>query len=129
MKKYIWLLPAILILLFTSCSINNQNNIACTQEAKLCPDGSYVGRTGPNCEFQACTSDFIKCINNTDCQNTTKRYICHNGICTNPIDNECTGVNDKNCPTGYQCVQYCVGEKPEPFYCQLNGTVTKKTCD
>ena len=28
--------------------------IACTQEAKLCPDGSYVGRTGPNCEFAAC---------------------------------------------------------------------------
>ncbi len=33
--------------------------IFCTQEAKLCPDGSYVGRTGPNCEFAACpnTSD------------------------------------------------------------------------
>jgi len=28
--------------------------IACTMEAKACPDGSYVGRTGPNCEFQAC---------------------------------------------------------------------------
>ena len=28
--------------------------IACTQEAKLCPDGSSVGRTGPNCEFTAC---------------------------------------------------------------------------
>ncbi len=28
--------------------------IACTQEAKLCPDGSYVGRTGPNCEFTKC---------------------------------------------------------------------------
>jgi hypothetical protein len=27
---------------------------ACTQEAKQCPDGSYVSRTGPNCEFQAC---------------------------------------------------------------------------
>ncbi len=26
----------------------------CTQEAKQCPDGSYVSRTGPNCEFQAC---------------------------------------------------------------------------
>lgn len=26
----------------------------CTQEAKLCPDGSYVGRTGPQCEFTAC---------------------------------------------------------------------------
>src|SRR3989338_5053959 len=28
--------------------------IACTQEAKLCPDGSAVGRTGPNCEFAEC---------------------------------------------------------------------------
>jgi plastocyanin len=28
--------------------------VACTLEAKLCPDGSYVGRTGPNCEFAAC---------------------------------------------------------------------------
>jgi hypothetical protein len=27
---------------------------ACTQEAKLCPDGSYVGRTGANCEFAPC---------------------------------------------------------------------------
>jgi len=26
----------------------------CTLEAKQCPDGSYVGRTGPNCEFAAC---------------------------------------------------------------------------
>jgi hypothetical protein len=28
--------------------------VACTTEAKLCPDGSYVGRTGPSCEFAAC---------------------------------------------------------------------------
>jgi hypothetical protein len=27
---------------------------ACTQEAKICPDGSAVGRTGPNCEFAPC---------------------------------------------------------------------------
>ncbi len=26
----------------------------CTQDAKLCADGSYVSRTGPNCEFAAC---------------------------------------------------------------------------
>jgi hypothetical protein len=25
--------------------------VACTMDAKMCPDGSYVGRTGPNCEF------------------------------------------------------------------------------
>ena len=25
--------------------------VACTADAMQCPDGSYVGRTGPNCEF------------------------------------------------------------------------------
>lgn len=30
------------------------NPVACTMEAKLCPDGSAVGRTGPNCEFAPC---------------------------------------------------------------------------
>lgn len=29
---------------------------ACTQEAKICPDGSSVGRTGPDCQFAACPS-------------------------------------------------------------------------
>ena len=28
--------------------------IACTQEALMCPDGSSVSRTGPNCEFSTC---------------------------------------------------------------------------
>lgn len=28
--------------------------VACTQEAKLCLDGSTVGRTGSNCEFALC---------------------------------------------------------------------------
>ncbi|MFA7654357.1 MAG: hypothetical protein WCX97_05000 [Candidatus Magasanikbacteria bacterium] len=32
----------------------NSQPIACTAEAKLCPDGSAVGRTGPNCEFAPC---------------------------------------------------------------------------
>ncbi len=30
------------------------NTRGCTQEAKICPDGSAVGRTGPNCEFAEC---------------------------------------------------------------------------
>lgn len=30
------------------------NQVACTQEVKLCPDGTSVGRTGPNCEFAEC---------------------------------------------------------------------------
>ncbi|VVB98433.1 Uncharacterised protein [uncultured archaeon] len=41
-----------LSLLFFGCI--NTSEKACTQEAKLCSDGSYVGRTGPNCTFAAC---------------------------------------------------------------------------
>lgn len=32
----------------------------CTMDAKMCPGGSYVGRTGPNCEFTVCPP-----VNNT----------------------------------------------------------------
>jgi hypothetical protein len=36
-------------------SILPDKNTACTMEAKLCPDGSSVGRSGPNCEFAPCS--------------------------------------------------------------------------
>ncbi len=41
---------------------------ACTQEAKQCPDGSYVGRTGPNCEFTACPATVTQCNTDSDCK-------------------------------------------------------------
>lgn len=31
--------------------------VACTMDAKVCPDGSAVGRTGPNCEFAKCPGE------------------------------------------------------------------------
>ncbi len=31
--------------------------IACTMDAKICPDGSYVGRVAPKCEFALCPSE------------------------------------------------------------------------
>ena len=56
-------IAALLILTGVGCTAKNANTqpstpepepVFCTQEAKQCPDGSYVGRTGPNCEFTAC---------------------------------------------------------------------------
>jgi hypothetical protein len=38
---------------FTNIESGGQQQ-ACTMEAKICSDGSAVGRTGPNCEFSAC---------------------------------------------------------------------------
>lgn len=32
-------------------------SVFCTADAKLCPDGSAVGRTGPHCEFAACPGE------------------------------------------------------------------------
>ncbi len=33
---------------------SGSGGVVCAQDAKMCPDGSYVGRTGPNCEFARC---------------------------------------------------------------------------
>lgn len=35
-------------------AIPESNQVACTMDAKICPDGSSVARTGPNCEFAEC---------------------------------------------------------------------------
>lgn len=34
--------------------------VACTMEARLCPDGSAVGRQGPHCEFAACSAPNVE---------------------------------------------------------------------
>lgn len=33
--------------------------VACTQEARMCPNGSFVSRTGPHCEFSPCPKDTL----------------------------------------------------------------------
>jgi hypothetical protein len=52
--------------------------VACTQEAKICPDGSAVGRTGPNCEFASCPSiaptPTLECTKDSDCPSS--KYMC-----------------------------------------------------
>lgn len=34
-----------------------EKKIVCTQDAKICPDGSYVSRVPPNCEFAPCPGE------------------------------------------------------------------------
>ncbi|MFA4998579.1 MAG: hypothetical protein WC514_00960 [Candidatus Paceibacterota bacterium] len=45
--QYLWLLR--------EEAKNAQEPVVCALEAKVCPDGSAVGRTGPNCEFVECS--------------------------------------------------------------------------
>ncbi|MDP2950756.1 MAG: hypothetical protein Q8N55_00050 [bacterium] len=42
----------------------NNQPVACAQDAKQCPDGSYVSRTGPNCEFASCPA--TSCVKEGD---------------------------------------------------------------
>lgn len=51
------LLIAVAIVVFGSYGLKvarNEGRIACTEEAKICPDGTAVGRIGPDCEFAPC---------------------------------------------------------------------------
>lgn len=41
--------------------------VGCMAEARMCPDGSVVGRSGPNCEFAACP---------TTTKGTAQNYAC-----------------------------------------------------
>lgn len=42
------------------CPAPTRQQVYCTQDVKQCPDGSFVGRTGPNCEFAACPAQNLK---------------------------------------------------------------------
>lgn len=64
--------------------------ITCTMEVRVCPDGSYVGRVGPNCDFAACPY-----INPTPIC-TMEMRTCADGS-TMPRDPDCTWRADR-CP-------------------------------
>ncbi len=42
-----------------ACVFRCGSSQGCTEEAKMCPDGSTVGRTGPNCEFAPCPDKYF----------------------------------------------------------------------
>jgi len=43
---------------------SESKNVFCTQDAKLCSDGSYVSRIAPNCEFQMCPKEDLIVVEN-----------------------------------------------------------------
>jgi hypothetical protein len=60
MKKFLIGLVIVLVIIIVGLVVYYQQPksvlpVACTEEAKLCPDGvTSVGRQGPNCEFAPC---------------------------------------------------------------------------
>ncbi len=88
---------------------------ACTMEAKLCPDGSSVGRIGPNCDFAPCPNEQIaSCSENSDCRLS---YI-GNEECA-PCD---LGNQD------YKCVSAEQAEKTQEERNKIYGTIQCAPC-
>lgn len=57
MKKFLILIFVILIIGFSFWFLyfkNKNLGVACTMDAMACPDGSFVGRIAPKCEFAKC---------------------------------------------------------------------------
>lgn len=72
------------------------NPVACTMEAKLCSDGSYVSRTGPNCEFVLCPENKIQISTRTSINKT----INNNGVLITPLE----VTEDSRCPQDTNCM-------------------------
>lgn len=77
----------------------------CTQDAKQCSDGSYVSRSGPNCEFAPCRA-------------------------LSPIGKQCDSPSDASCPANFECTQSCgppvvryPDDTPPKYFCQLKGYI------
>lgn len=51
-----WAITVLLVLWGYNSFFAGKQGTACTLEAKICPDGTGVGRVPPNCEFAPCPS-------------------------------------------------------------------------
>jgi hypothetical protein len=83
----------------------------CTQEAKICPDGTTVGRQGPACEFASCpTVDYDqteKCAEYTNLGKTINACAtCGNNICE-PYETCTSSVVGKDLSTADCGLLYC----------------------
>ena len=94
--------------------VEPEEPVACTAEAKLCPDGSYVGRQPPDCEFDECPETEF-CDASTPCDvgecykfEDEDAPICYIGDpCERCPGMECTIAES------YPMQVFCVDEEPE----------------
>ncbi len=105
MKKTFEIVILLIVLLAVSASVlmvflkPNTDQIACTMEAKICPDGSAVGRSGPKCEFAECPVVVSEKSLILEAKiGETKSGL---GVSVTPI----SIVEDSRCPSDVTCIQ------------------------
>jgi len=100
---------------YKEVAVDSQNQIptpdvACTADAMQCPNGSWIGRSGPDCQF-VCpiipTSTGTNGTTTSTTKNTATVEIRLNQRVT-PLLSSITAltvVEDSRCPTDVQCIQ------------------------
>ncbi len=66
----------------------SKDAVFCPMDAKLCPDGSYVSRTGPNCEFAPCPSQ-ASC----EGESCPLEDICEGDMCPGEIETDASELD------------------------------------
>lgn len=95
--------------------------IACTMEAKQCPDGSYVGRTGLKCEFATCP--VIKPVEKqTKFDQPVVMQINDPVAFSDGLTLTLKEINDSRCQPGTQC--FWQGELATLFQVNINGSLS-----
>lgn len=93
---------------------------ACTEEAKICPDGTAVGRTGPDCEFAPCPGASGTGGTGTGMANPASTFCIAQGG-ESKIVTAADGSQSGVCvlPYGIECDEwaYFRGECPVPVNC------------
>jgi len=77
---------------------------ACTEEAMVCPDGSAVGRTGPNCTFAPCPGPAKAAAGPSPAEAGECKNECGNGTCEEIV---CMAVGCPCAETKASCPQDC----------------------
>lgn len=113
---------------------------ACTEEAKKCPDGSFVARTGPNCEFSVCPvsvptkpiDDIINCNSDSECGVNTcgckaqRKDSLGKNICAQACTGEAKCLNNKcvlvkDAVEGEFCGGFAGKDCLQGYICKLDG--------
>ncbi len=119
-------------------------NIACSQEARICPDGSTVSRTGQNCEFSECPETEMKenrsarptntSMNNnsyTDANqpiNTSRADDCRITGCSRQLCSDREVTTDCQLKLEYTCYATATCERQPSGMCEWTMTDTLQQC-
>lgn len=96
--------------------------VACTADAKMCPDGSFVGRIGPNCEFAACPSSAGQEGGQLSPAGIN-RSVTGLGVTITPLN----VLEDSRCPVGVTCIQAGIVRLSAKVRLDQQGTESAET--